>query len=121
MLPSLQKPPSDIRDLSQRYNSDGHGVDFNNNHHPAFQVSQSPLMKAGIEVSSGKKRKGVILSDGDNIDKIGRIDRTPEVHMRGNGDLPFVLEQTSYMRSEREKFGDQKWNDWDQVWFTAFY
>ncbi|KAL5061796.1 hypothetical protein RYX36_023533 [Vicia faba] len=25
------------------------------------------------------------------------------------------LEQTSYMRSEREKFGDQKWNDWDQI------
>ncbi|CAI8597892.1 unnamed protein product [Vicia faba] len=115
VLPSPQKPPSDIRDLSQRYNSDGHGVGFNNNHHPAFQVSQSPLTKTGIEVSSGKKRKGVILSDGDNIDKIGRIDRSPEVHMRGNGDLPFVLEQTSYMRSEREKFGDQKWNDWDQI------
>ncbi|XP_058787220.1 uncharacterized protein LOC131661633 [Vicia villosa] len=115
VLPSLQKPPSDIRDLSQRYNSDGHGVGFNNNHHPAFQVSQSPLMNTGIEVSSGKKRKGVILSDGDNIDKIGRIDRTPEVHMRCNGDLPFVLEQTSIMRSEREKFGDQKWNDWYQI------
>lgn len=41
--------------------------------------------------------------------------------MRGNGDLPFVLEQTRYMRSEREKFGDQTWNDWDQVRITAFY
>ncbi|CAL5203530.1 unnamed protein product [Lathyrus oleraceus] len=115
VLPSLQKPTSDIRDLSQRYNFDGHGVGFNNSHHPEFQVSQSPLTKTGIEVSSGKKRKGFILSDGDNVDRIGRIDRSPEVHMRGNGDLPFVLEQTRYMRSEREKFGDQTWNDWDQI------
>lgn len=120
-MPSLQEPPSELRysniqDLSHRGNSDGHVVDLDNNHHPVPQVAQSPLTKSGIEVSSGKKRKGFeILSDGDNIDKIGRIDRIPEVRESEIGDLQLVLEQTSYMRSEREKFGDQKWNDWDHV------
>ncbi|CAJ2668358.1 unnamed protein product [Trifolium pratense] len=146
-LPSLQEPPSDIQDLSPRINSDGHGVDLDNNHHltfqvaqsplktgievssgekrndvdldnnchPALQVSHSPFTKTGIEVSSGKKRKGVqLLSNGDDIEKTGRIDRSQEVHKSGDGDLQFVLEQTS-MRSEREKFGDQKWNDFDHV------
>ncbi|MCI16373.1 hypothetical protein A2U01_0037515, partial [Trifolium medium] len=105
---------SDIRALSHRINSDGHGVDLDNNWHPTLQVAQSPLTKTGIEVSSGKKRKGVqlLLSNGDNIEKTGRIDRSQEVHKSGDGDLQFVLEQTS-MRSEREKFGDQKWNDLD--------
>ncbi|CAJ2668364.1 unnamed protein product [Trifolium pratense] len=146
-LPSLQEPPSDIQDLSPRINSDGHGVDLDNNHHLTFQVAQSPLKtgiqvssgekrndvdldnnghptlqvaqspptKTSIEVSSGKKRKGVeLLSNGDDIEKTGRIDRSQEVHKSGDGDLQFVLEQTS-MRSEREKFGDQKWNDFDHV------
>ncbi|XP_045811311.1 uncharacterized protein LOC123905660 isoform X7 [Trifolium pratense] len=106
---------SDIRALSHRINSDGHGVDLDNNCHPTLQVAQSPLTKTGIEVSSGKKRKGVqLLSNGDDIEKTGRIDRSQEVHKSGDGDLQFVLEQTS-MRSEREKFGDQKWNDFDHV------
>ncbi|XP_045824280.1 uncharacterized protein LOC123916784 isoform X8 [Trifolium pratense] len=146
-LPSLQEPPSDIQDLSPGINSDGHGVDLDNNHHLTFQVAQSPLKtgievssgekrndvdldnnghptlqvaqspptKTSIEVSSGKKRKGVqLLSNGDDIEKTGRIDRSQEVHKSGDGDLQFVLEQTS-MRSEREKFGDQKWNDFDHV------
>ncbi|XP_045822935.1 uncharacterized protein LOC123915754 isoform X3 [Trifolium pratense] len=106
---------SDIRALCHRINSDGHGVDLDNNCHPTLQVAQSPLTKTGIEVSSGKKRKGVqLLSNGDDIEKTGRIDRNQEVHKSGDGDLQFVLEQTS-MRSEREKFGDQKWNDFDHV------
>ncbi|CAJ2668361.1 unnamed protein product [Trifolium pratense] len=88
--------------------------------HPPIAVAfgsstKSPLTKTGIEVSSGKKRKGVqLLSNGDDIEKTGRIDRSQEVHKSGDGDLQFVLEQTS-MRSEREKFGDQKWNDFDHV------
>ncbi|XP_004502105.1 uncharacterized protein [Cicer arietinum] len=104
------------RNLSHRINSDGHGVDLDNDDHPVLQVAQSPLTKTGIEVSSGKKRKSVeILSDGNNIDKTGRIDRSPEAHKSGNGELQFVLEQTGYMRSERENFGDQKCNDWDHI------
>ncbi|KAG2379909.1 uncharacterized protein HKW66_Vig0166880 [Vigna angularis] len=66
----------------------------------------------GIVISSGKKRKGVeVLVNEDNIDKIGRIDRSPEVHTRGNGDVQ--LEQTYYLRREKEKLGDQTWNDED--------
>jgi len=111
---------SDFQDLSHRINSDGH-VDLDNNCHPALQVAQSPLTKTGIEISSGKKGKGVeLLSDGDNIDKTGRIDRSPEVHKSGDGDLQFVLEQTSSMRNEREKFGDQKWDDLDHVWLLLY-
>lgn len=84
--------------------SDGHGfLDNNYNYHLALQVAQSPLTKSGVEISSGKKRKGVeLLSDGDNIDKTGRIDRSPEVHKSGN--------------SEREKVGDQTWKEWADVW-----
>ncbi|XP_024635293.1 uncharacterized protein [Medicago truncatula] len=107
---------SDFQDLSRRINSDGHVVDLDNNCHPALQVAQSPLTKTGIEISSGKKGKGVeLLSDGDNIEKTGRTDRNPEVHKSGDGDLQFVLEQTGSMGSEREKFGDQKWDDLDHV------
>ncbi|KOM27442.1 hypothetical protein LR48_Vigan406s025200 [Vigna angularis] len=68
----------------------------------------------GIVISSGKKRKGVeVLVNEDNIDKIGRIDRSPEVHTRGNGDVQ--LEQTYYLRREKEKLGDQTWNDEDLI------
>ncbi|XP_058723230.1 uncharacterized protein LOC131595028 [Vicia villosa] len=52
---------------------------------------------------------------GDNIGKIGKTDRSLEVHKRGNGDLLFVFEQTRYMRSEREKSGNKNWNDWDHI------
>ncbi|KAG4975597.1 hypothetical protein JHK86_035071 [Glycine max] len=109
----LQDPPN-MQDLSPKGNLDGHGLD--NSYHSALQVAQSPLTKSGINISSGKKRKGVeILSNEDNIDKIGRIDRSPEVHKSGNGDLLLLSEQTGYMRSEREKLGDQTSNDGDLI------
>ncbi|KAL5148250.1 hypothetical protein HKD37_13G035316 [Glycine soja] len=109
----LQDPPN-MQDLSPKGNLDGHGLD--NSYHSALQVAQSPLTKSGINISSGKKRKGVeILSNEDNIDKIGRIDRSLEVHKSGNGDLLLLSEQTGYMRSEREKLGDQTSNDGDLI------
>ncbi|TKY47867.1 hypothetical protein E2542_SST29928 [Spatholobus suberectus] len=112
-LHTLQDPPS-MQDLSPKGNLDGHGL--HNSYHSVLQVAQSPLTKPGIEISSGKKRKGVeMLSNGDNIDKIGRIDRSPEVHNNGNGDLQLVLEQTGSMRSEKEKLGDQTSNDGDFI------
>ncbi|KAH1214787.1 hypothetical protein GmHk_13G036072 [Glycine max] len=112
-LRSLPDPPS-MQDFSTKGNLDGHGLD--NSYHSALQVAQSPLTKSGINISSGKKRKGVeILSNEDNIDKIGRIDRSPEVHKSGNGDLLLLSEQTGYMRSEREKLGDQTSNDGDLI------
>lgn len=70
MLPSLQETPSDIRDLSHRIDSDGHGVDLDNNYHRTLQAPQSLLTKTGIEVSSGGKREASeILSNGDNRQK----------------------------------------------------
>lgn len=92
-----------IQEATTLLPSDGLGfLDNNYNYHLALQVAESPLTKSGIEISSGKKRKGVeILCDGDNIDKTGRIDRSPEVHKSGN--------------SEREKVGDQTWNDWAHI------
>lgn len=59
-----------------------------------------------------------MLVNGDNIDKIGRIDRNPEVHTRGNGDVQ--LEQTYSLRREKEKLGDQTWNDEDLVWLLCY-
>ena len=104
-----------MQDLSPKSNLDGHGL--HNSYHSALQVAQSPLTKSGINISSGKKRKGVeIRSNGDNIDKIGRIGRSPEVHKSGNGDLQLLSEQIGSMRSEREKLGDQTLNDGDLVW-----
>ncbi|XP_027341849.1 uncharacterized protein LOC113854808 [Abrus precatorius] len=100
-LSSLQEP-SGIQDISPNDNSDGHGLDYS--YHLEHFVAQGPLTKSGIEISSGKKRKGVeIPSDGNTIDKIARIRRSPEL----------VLEQTG--RSEKEKLGDQTWNDWDHI------
>lgn len=120
-MPPSELLHSNIQDLSHPGNSDGHVVDLDNNYHPVLQVAQSPLTKSGIGVSSGKKRKGVeIPRDGDNIDKIVRINRSPEVQKSGNGGLQLVLEQTGYMRSERDKPGDQKWNDWDHVWLLLY-
>lgn len=85
-----------------------------------LQVDQSPLPKSGIEVSSGKKRKGSeILSDGENIDKIGRIDGSSEVHESWNGNELLVSEQMSPMGSEREKLGDQMRND-QHVWLLLY-
>ncbi|XP_020231117.1 uncharacterized protein LOC109811716 [Cajanus cajan] len=111
-LHSLRDPLS-IQDLSPKGNLDGNGLD--NIYHSVLQVAQSPLTKLGIEISSGKKRKGVeLLSNGDNIDKIGRIDSSPVVRRNGNGDQ-LVLEQTGSVRSEREKLGDQTWNDGDLI------
>ena len=115
-LRSLPDPPS-MQDFSTKGNLDGHSLD--NSYHSTLQVAQSPLAltKAGINISSGKKRKGVeIRSNGDNIDKIGRIGRSPEVHKSGNGDLQLLSEQIGSMRSEREKLGDQTLNDGDLVW-----
>ncbi|RDX84844.1 hypothetical protein CR513_34042, partial [Mucuna pruriens] len=112
-LRSLQDPPR-MQDLSPKGNLDGHCLD--SSYHSILQVAQSPLTKSGIEISSGKKRKGVeILSNGDNIDKIGRIDGSPEVHENGNGDLQLVLEQTGSMRSEIDKLADQTWKDGDLI------
>ncbi|CAJ1950991.1 unnamed protein product [Sphenostylis stenocarpa] len=105
-LHSLQDP--------SKGNLDDHGHD--NSYHSVLQVAQSALTLSGVEISSGKKRKGVeMLSNGDNIDKIDRIHGSPEVHENGNGDLQLVLEQTDSMRSEREKLGDQTWNDDDLI------
>ncbi|KAL2327167.1 hypothetical protein Fmac_020594 [Flemingia macrophylla] len=110
-LHRLQDPLS-IQDLSPTGTLDGTGLD--NFKHSELQVAQNPLTKPGI--SSGKKRKSVgVLSNGDNIDKIGRIDRSSVVHRNGNGDLQLVLEQTGSVRSEREKLGDQTWNDGDLI------
>ncbi|KAH1034787.1 hypothetical protein AAZX31_20G053900 [Glycine max] len=109
----LQDSPN-VQDLSPKSNLDGHGL--HNSYHSALQVAQSPLTKSGINISSGKKRKGVeIRSNGDNIDKIGRIGRSPEVHKSGNGDLQLLSEQIGSMRSEREKLGDQTLNDGDLI------
>ncbi|KAK7327790.1 hypothetical protein VNO77_21881 [Canavalia gladiata] len=118
-LCSLQDPPS-IQRFSLKGNSDGHGLD--NSYHSVIQVAQSPLTKSGIEISSGKKRKGVeILNDGDNKDKVGRIGRSPDIDKNGNGGLQLVLEQTGYKRSKEEKLGDQTWSDWDLVWLLLYY
>ncbi|KAK7273465.1 hypothetical protein RIF29_14515 [Crotalaria pallida] len=90
-----------IQEATTLLPSDGHGP-VDNNYHLALQVAESPVTKTGVEISSGKKRKGVaILSDGDNIDMIGMLDRSTEVLKSGN--------------SEREKAGDQMWNDWADI------
>ncbi|KAK7327275.1 hypothetical protein VNO80_31642 [Phaseolus coccineus] len=101
-----------LQDVSPKVTVDDHGPD--NNHHSVLNVSQSPLTKSGIGISSGKKRKVVqILRNRDKIDKIGRIDRTPEAHSNGSGDLQLVLEQRGSMRRERGMLGDQTSNDVD--------
>jgi len=103
-----------LQDVSPKGTVESHGLD--NNYHSVLNVAQSPLTKSGIGISSGKKRKGVqILRNGDKIDKIGRIDRTPEAHSNGSGDLQLVLEQTGSMRGERGMLGDQTSNDGDLV------
>ncbi|XP_014523631.1 uncharacterized protein LOC106779925 [Vigna radiata var. radiata] len=108
VTPQLCSP----QDVSPKGTVDGHGPD--NNHHSVLNVAQSPLTKSGIGISSGKKRKGVqMLRNGDKIDKIGRIDRTPEAHSNGSGDLQLVLEQTGSMRRERGMLGNQTSNDGD--------
>ena len=111
-----------MQDLPRKDNSDGH-CPLDNNCHRALQVSPSTLTKSGFEFSSGKKRKGVeilLLSDGDNKDKVGRINRSPEVHKIGNSDLQLVSDQTSYVSSEREKLGDWTRNDWADVWLLFY-
>ncbi|KAK7262830.1 hypothetical protein RJT34_30411 [Clitoria ternatea] len=98
-------------DLSAKGKSDGPGLD--KSYKPVLQVDQCLLTKSGSEVASGKKRKGFeILSNADCMDKIGRIDKSPEVHKSGNSDLQLNLKQTSYMRSEREKL--------DLVWLLFY-
>ncbi|XP_027906776.1 uncharacterized protein LOC114166259 isoform X2 [Vigna unguiculata] len=110
-IPEVTTLLHSLQDASKG-NLDGHGHD--NCYHSVLQVAQSSLTKSGIVISSGKKRKGVeVLVNGDNIDKIGRIDRSPEVHTRGNGDVQ--LEQTDSLRREREKLGDETWNDEDLI------
>ncbi|XP_027930801.1 uncharacterized protein LOC114186920 isoform X2 [Vigna unguiculata] len=100
------------QDVPPKVTVDGHGPD--NNPHSVLNVAQSPLTKSGIGNSSGKKRKGVqILRNEDKIDKIGRIDRTPEAHSNASGDLQLVLEQTGSMRRERVMLGNQTSNDGD--------
>ncbi|XP_019431938.1 PREDICTED: uncharacterized protein LOC109339029 isoform X2 [Lupinus angustifolius] len=102
-----------IQEVTTLLPSDGHGP-IDNNYHSALQVAESPATKTGVEISSGKKRKGVkissgkkqkgvkILSGGDDIDKKGGLDRSsPDVNKSGN--------------SEREKVGDQTWNDWADI------
>ncbi|WVZ22942.1 hypothetical protein V8G54_001486 [Vigna mungo] len=111
-IPEVATLLHSLQDASKG-NLDGHGHD--NCYHSVLEVAQSGLTKSGIVISSGKKRKGVeVLVNGDNIDKIGRIDRSPEVHTRGKGDVQ--LEQTYSLRREKEKLGDQTWNDEDLVW-----
>ncbi|XP_047180400.1 uncharacterized protein LOC124847052 isoform X1 [Vigna umbellata] len=108
VTPQLCSP----QDVSPKCTVDGHGPD--NNHHSVLNVAQSPLTKSGIGISSGKKRKGVqMLRNGDKIDKIGRIDRTPEAHSNGSGDIELVLEQTGSTRRERGMLGNQTSNDGD--------
>ncbi|KOM26416.1 hypothetical protein LR48_Vigan272s000400 [Vigna angularis] len=110
VTPQLCSP----QDVSPKCTVDGHGPD--NNHHSVLNVAQSPLTKSGIGISSGKKRKGIqMLRNGDKIDKIGRIDRTPEAHSNGSGDIELVLEQTGSMRRERGMLGNQTSNDGDLV------
>ncbi|XP_068494481.1 uncharacterized protein [Phaseolus vulgaris] len=101
-----------LQDVSPKGTVDDHGPD--NNYHSVLNVSQSPLTKSGIGISSGKKRKGVqILRNRDKIDKIGRIDRTPEAHSNGSVDLQLVLEQRGSVSRERGMLGDQTSNDVD--------
>ncbi|KAE9605148.1 hypothetical protein Lal_00043315 [Lupinus albus] len=102
-----------IQEVTTLLPSDGHGP-IDNNYHSALQVDESPATKTGVEISSGKKWKGVkissgkkrrggkILSGGDKIDKKGGLDRRrPNVNKSGN--------------SEREKVGDQMWNNWADI------
>ncbi|XP_047175095.1 uncharacterized protein LOC124842618 [Vigna umbellata] len=110
-IPEVATLLHSLQDASKG-NLDGQGHD--NCYHSVLEVAQSGLTKSGIVISSGKKRKGVeVLVNEDNIDKIGRIDRSPEVHTRGNGDVQ--LEQTYSLRREKEKLGDQTWNDEDLI------
>ncbi|KAK7393779.1 hypothetical protein VNO78_22343 [Psophocarpus tetragonolobus] len=112
-LCSLQDPPR-MQDLSPKGKLDGHVVD--NNYHSILQVAQSTPTKPAIEISSGKKRKGVeILSNGDNIDKIRRIEKSAEVHKNAHVDLELISEQTGSMKSERAKLGHHISNDGELV------
>ncbi|GAU42216.1 hypothetical protein TSUD_375650 [Trifolium subterraneum] len=93
LLPSLQEPPSDIQDLSPRINSDWHGVDLDNNHHPAFQVAQSPLTKTDIEPPSDIQD----LSPRINSDWHG-------VDLDNNHHLAFQVAQSPLTKTDIEVF-----------------
>lgn len=113
VLPSMQEPPSDslchdMQNLSPKGNSDG-PVDNHCNKSLQAQVAESPFTEFCKENWFRKKCKGIeLLSKGNNIGEIGRIDSSPKVHESYS---QIILGQSNDVRSEREKLEDQTWKN----------
>ncbi|KAJ7960221.1 Dentin sialoprotein [Quillaja saponaria] len=99
--------------LSPKSNSNGL---VNNKLCLQLQGYHSPFSNRDIEISSGQKRKSVlVLGDGNQLDKIAKIQRSPEVHKSMDHDLIFSSEHSDEIRTGREKDGDhttrKNWTD----------
>ena len=118
LLTSTQEHPNDslyhnMQSLSPLGDSNDPAV---NDFHQPLKAAQNLVTESALQISSAKKRKGTELSsDGQNIDKLRRISRSPEVHKSWSSDLRLMLEQPDDIRNVTEKLGGQTWKNWANV------
>ncbi|KAF5482656.1 hypothetical protein F2P56_003208 [Juglans regia] len=71
-----------------------------------------------IDNYSGRKRRNVQTAfvDGDHIDKLARIQRSPKGHKSGGCDLEFPIEHANGSDNEGDKIGgDTAWMHWADI------
>jgi hypothetical protein len=89
-----------------------------NNCHDEVHISQSPFPAQDIDIYSGRKRRNVetAFGDGDHIDKLTKIQRSPKGDKSGGHNLEFMLEHANEVNNEGETIGDDKTRmHWDDV------
>lgn len=87
----------------------------NNNCHRQVHISEGHFPARDVDNYSGRKRRNV-QRDGDHIDKLPRIQRSPVDHVTGSCNLESMLENADGNNNEGEKFGyDITWMSWVDV------
>lgn len=88
-----------------------------NNCHDEVHISQSPFPARDIDIYSGRKRRNVqiVFGDGDHIDKLTRIHKSPKSDKSGAHNLEFMFEHATEVNNEGEKIGGDRtrmhWGD----------
>jgi hypothetical protein len=81
-----------------------------NNCRDEVHISQSPFPAQDMDIYSGQKRRNIqiVFGDGDHIDKLTRIQKSPKGDKSGGHNLEFMLEQANEVNNEGEKIGGDK-------------
>lgn len=89
----------------------------NDDCHQELHISRSPLFSENTEISSERKRSiGIASDDVHHINKIPRVQRSPDINKSGNFGSELILHHSGKIYNEREKIeGDTTLMRWSDV------